>query len=145
MTWPLSAVPELTDVLRGVQRHFERGGTVGSVAAVILLLAALVLVVRLLARRGHSVQADRGRSDPQRLFRDVVARLPLTPPQRKSLMTMSKELRLAQPAVLLLSRVVFDRKVRTWQGRLKGRVPAGNTSTHEGHFAGIRAALFPEN
>ena len=144
MTWLLSQTPELTEAMKGVQRHFERGGAVGSAVAIILSLFALVLLVHLLTRRDRSAQAGGKRSDPQRLFRDMLAGLQLTPQQGKSLMTISKELGLAHPSVLLLSRTVFDRHVKTWQTKPRSSSQAGHAPTHKEHFAEVRAVLFPK-
>jgi len=143
MAWLLSNAYELTEVLRAVQRHFERGGDVGASVAIIMALAAIVLIVRLLTRRDRSVQAGGERADPQRLFQDMLASLQLTPQQRKSLMAMSRESGLAHPSVLLLSRTVFDRHLKTWQKRCERTPPTEGMSIHDEPLVAVRAVLFP--
>ena len=105
------AVLALTPVQRSVRDHFETGGSIG---AFVLAIAMLIGVVWLTGRLSEFLRRARQRSiqpdDPKRLFRDVLAKLKLTHGQQRFLRVLAKRHALANPAVLLLSESVFDRR-----------------------------------
>ncbi len=143
MAWLLSKESPLTEVLRGVQRHFARGGDIGPVVLVVLTLSAVVLVVYLLTRPSRPTSKAAGSPNPQQVLRNLLTRLELTPPQRKNLLAMAKDGCLTHPSVILLSRALFDRHSATWLKEREGRASSKGASSDAESIAEIRSILFP--
>ena len=123
---------------QAVRDQFNRGGTLGSVLIVLASLAGVVLLVYFLNRLEQRSTKSVEPSDAQRLFRDVLARLGLNEAQRQLLESVSKDLRLKNPTVLLLSERLFDQNVQEWAGRQKGRA-----AERDKVVSRMRSRLFP--
>ena len=143
MAWLLSQESPLTEVLRGVQRHFARGGAVGPAVFVVLILSAVVLVVYLLTRSSRPRSKTADRSNPQQVFRNLLARLELPPPRRKNLLAIAKDQALTHPSVILLSRALFDHHSAAWLNKREGRASSKGASSDLESIAVIRSILFP--
>jgi len=130
MTWTLAQLQlnDLTEVQRATREHFQKGGSVVSVLLVMLGLALGVILTYWLSRQQQKVARNFRRNDPQKLFQDLMAKVELSEPQRRVLWSVANDLRLDHPAVLLISRTLFDRHVRTW----KQQRPAGNRAKNAG-------------
>ncbi len=99
--------------LEAIQRHLNREGSEIGLFAVLAGFVAfglLLLCVHRLYRRGPSADVDR----PGRLFRKLSQAVRLSVAQRSLLLRMGRELNLANPTVLLLSRRVFDNRAADW-------------------------------
>jgi hypothetical protein len=122
----------LSDAQRGVRDRFQEGGSVAVVLLVLLALVVVVFGVYCLTLRQDKADLAVQRADPQKLFRDLLHRLDLAPSQRRLLGAVAKDLRLEQPSVILLSPVLFDRYVRKWQtGRYREVGNRGDLSQSE--------------
>ena len=109
-------VTGLTEAQRAVRDHFQGGGSIGSVLLVVVVVAGIVLVACCVAW----IQRRRTRKhapirDPKRLLGDLLEGLSLTASQRRLLERVAKDLRLENPAVLLLSPTLFDRHMDRWR------------------------------
>ena len=137
----------LTEVLQGVRDHFQGGGRVAPVVVVLLGLVLTLLVAYGLSRRQTRPAGGAGRADPQALFQRLLGKLELAAPQRQLLASMAQELRLENPAVILLSPALLDRYLDVWQTR-PSSPPARPTGANREGFAELiaqtRAALFPQ-
>jgi hypothetical protein len=109
----LSDPAQLTDVQRAVQEHFQRGGSMLTVLILLAVLTSMIIAVHLLTRRQERRRGAALTDDPMGLFRELLADLHLTTPQRKLLARAAKEARLAHPAVILLSSRVFSQHVES--------------------------------
>ncbi len=148
--------PQLTETQRAVRDQFLKGGSLTAVLFVMVVLAAVVLVVYYLTVRQRSTVVDARRALPTQLFTDLLANLDLAVPQRHLLEAVATSLHLKDPAVILLSPVVFDRHVEEWQasdssaGRELHRdaeptQPAGpGTAVQSDLIVETRAVLFPQ-
>ena len=131
----------LNATLRAVRDQFQDGG---SIAIGLLLIAGFLTVgwvVNLLARRQSRAQATTLPSDPGRLFAELLPRLGLTPDQSKALKHVARDLRLANPATILVSPTLFDQGVERWQASR----PSAQSESQEPAtpMTEIRATLFP--
>ena len=117
----LAQAGALSETQRAVREQFQHGGSVG---AVILVAFGVLFVVVLIHGLTQLLRKNRGaqRDDPERLFRDVLRKMRVPEPQRRLLDSLARELRLAQPATILVSEAVFERCVRRWQA-VKRRTP----------------------
>lgn len=103
----------LSPAQRAVRDHFQQGGSFsGTVIVVSVLLIALVLLY--LAGRREQRNRRQSAEAPQRLFLSVVLQLPLERRQRQALLSLARDLRLANPTTILLSREMFDQAVVDW-------------------------------
>lgn len=107
--------PQLTEIQQAVRDQFVKGGSLTAVLLVMGVLAAVLLAVYFLTARQRSKVVDARRALPTQLFTDILADLDLTEPQRHFLVGVATSLHLKEPAVILLSPVVFDRHVEKWQ------------------------------
>jgi hypothetical protein len=100
---------------QAVQDQFQFGGTFTSAVLAILGLVLLVVITAWLSNRQRN-RIDRGveSKDPLRLYENLVTRLELLPPQRTLLLHVAKDLNLTQPAVMLLSESIYDRRISEW-------------------------------
>lgn len=131
----------LSETLRAVRGRFQEGG---SIAVVLLLVATFILIfwiANLIAQRQRRARATTLPADPGRLFADLMSRLGLTPQQCKALEHIAGDLRLANPAVILLSPTLFDRGLERWQAARSSDPPESADPT--ALMTEIRATLFP--
>lgn len=134
----------LTEAQRAVRDHFQEGGSIGSVLLVVGVVAGVILAACWLARRQRRrAQKHAPRDDPDRLFGDLLRGLALTAPQRGLLDTVAKELRLRNPAVILLSPTLFDRHVDQWRALNHQACDHVDPRADERIVAQVRAVLFP--
>ena len=125
------------DRLEAVQRYLNREGSVHGLVLTLLGFAAfgiLVLILHRLHRRTRAGDVDR----PRRLFRKLIPRLGVSVPQRGLLLRIASDLRLPNPAVLLLGRRVFEARARQWLAVASARNPR-----LERRLADLADALFP--
>ncbi len=123
--------------LEAIQQHLNRGGSGrGLLLALLglLLLGVVVVLLHWIQRRAQPHDID----SPARLFRQLVRRLGLSPPQRTLLRRMARDLQLPHPTVLLLGRRLFDLHSHRWLGYGD---PA-HADRHQ-HVADLASALFP--
>lgn len=134
----------LTEPQRAIRDHFQEGGSIVLVLAVMSVVAGVVLIAYWLTRRQQRRTERHARfNDPQRLFGDLLQGLSLTASQRHLLDTVVRELGLKHPSVILLSPTLFERHVDKWRAL---RPPAGSDVEHqidESLVAQARDVLFP--
>lgn len=135
---------ELSETLRAVRDRFEEGGSLAAVLLVLLILAAVVFAAYLLTLRQRRVQAPSTPADPRRLYRDLLDKLSITPPQRRLLDTAVEMESLKQPAVVLLSPALFDRYVAAPHAPARHGADVGSQERRYEVVAETRAVLFPE-
>lgn len=99
--------------LRGIRDHLAMDSTFLDLAIVLLVVATIVVVVFGSLALIHRRRTRRIRN-PGRLFRELLRRLPLDGPQRDLLRRIARDLRLDQPAVLVLSPQVFRSHANRW-------------------------------
>jgi hypothetical protein len=134
----------LSETLRAVRDRFQEGGSPAAVLLVLLILAAVVFAAYLLTMRQRRAQAPATPTDPRKLYRELLDKLNITPPQRRLLDAAVEMDRLRQPAVVLLSPVLFDRYVAGSQAPARHGANAGNQPGRSELVAETRAVLFPE-
>ena len=144
MAWVLLQVGRLTEIQREVRDHFDEGGSINKILLVLLGLAVVVFTVYCLTKRQRLAAETSRKPDPQRLFSDLLKALELTPTQRHHLEALSRDLQLTQPAVILLSPVLFDRCVAKWQANRRSAAPQAHELSDPDAVAGVRTALFPQ-
>ncbi len=134
----------LTEAQRAVREHFKQGGSAGTVLLVTIGLGVAVWLAYFLSTRTQQAGAGDSCNNAQKLFRDLMRRLNLAAPQRRWLSRVANDLRLDHPAVILLSRDIFDECVGRWRANSAETPPASNTHGRSPAAAGIRETLFPE-
>ena len=107
------------DLFDSLRQRFAAGGDWTD--AVVVLLAFGVLFSLLLA--GHTLHRRRRGEQcrPKQLFRRLLLRLDLSVPQRDLLRRLATDRRLDNPAVLLLSRGIFESHASQWADGALGR------------------------
>ncbi len=108
---------QLPEFYRAVRDQFTRGGSPVKAVLAILVIVVLVVVVYIVNRFERRVSAPVETNDPQRLFRDMMHKLGLSAEQREQLDILSREMRLENPAVIVLSEKLFDQSITQWRGR----------------------------
>lgn len=140
----LSVMPaQLTEIQRSVREQFQEGGSFLTAMLVLLGITGVVLAAYCLTLRQRRAGEHAQRASPERLFRDLMDKLDLTSPQRQLLDTMARDLRIKQPAVILLSPDLFDRYLGEWHVRQHPMTIDGDEQVNPRMAAQIRAALFP--
>jgi hypothetical protein len=111
----LSQVVRFADWRRAVEDEFRGGGSLfWSLLAFAGLVIVVVMVYWLSERQQKKIDGVNEYRNPQRLFRDLLQRLELLPPQRQLLETVARDQRLKHPTVILLSEGLYDRHVNEW-------------------------------
>jgi hypothetical protein len=113
----------------------------GSAVEILMVIAALVLLVAIawsLQRWQQRPQAPSEPFDATALFAELLVKLDMPDDQRDLLTTMAKELRLANPTTMLLSRRMFEENLLTWAAQRKRSRPIGDVLPGR-----IRQRLFP--
>ena len=115
--------------VRGIRDSFGDAPSSGDAGSVILLLLLGVMVILVGYAWLRSRQAPQAAHNAFKLYEDALASLGLSGEDRGLLKRMVRDLRLEQPAQLLLNAGYFDRTVGKWvatsspqeQGRLAER------------------------
>jgi hypothetical protein len=135
--------PQLTEALEAIRDRFRQGGSIWVFLLVVLALVGIFALASYLTQRQQTQERKMQKADPAQLFSDLLTKLGVTPQQRQVLGTVVTEMRLAQPAVILLSPALFDRYLGDWQARQHaeagGRVRAWGPEL----VAETRRTLFP--
>ncbi len=132
---------DLTPIQRGVRDHFIEGGSILTAALVLAFCLLMVGFVYVVTRR----MAIRSGTTPsgKQLFRLGLDGVSLSAPQRMMLSAVAIAERVENPAVLLLSRPLFDQHVDRWLG-LKDLAQIDDKTRSKIQTAReLRAALFP--
>ena len=142
----IAAIPQsgLTEAQRAVREHFVQGGSAGTVLLITIGLCGAVWLAYFLSTRTHQAGAGDFCADAHKLFRDLMRRLNLAAPQRSWLRRVANDLQLDHPAVILLSRDIFDECVGRWREKNAEASPASSTHGRSPVAVGIRETLFPE-
>lgn len=131
----------LTDIQRGVRDHFVEGGSILTVAVVVTVCLLAVGLAYWLTRR-LAIRSGAAASE-KHLFASALDLVNLSTPQRTMLTAVATAERVENPAVLLLSRPLFDQHVDRWLG-LKDRPQIDDKARAQIRTAReLRAALFP--
>lgn len=134
----------LTEAQRAVRDHFLQGGSAGTVLLVAIGLGGAIWLAYLLSTRTDDAGAGDFCDDSHKFFRDLMRRLNLAAPQRRWLSRVANDLRLDHPAVILLSRDIFDECVGRWREKNSEGSRASSTHGRSPVAAGIRETLFPQ-
>jgi len=110
---------ELTEIQKSVADHFQKGGGILSMMLVMLGIAGIVALVAWLSRRQEKIHSPTTTSNPQKLFHGLLAKLDLTVQQRSLLKSVARDLRMPQPAALLISKELFSKSVKEWNDRTR--------------------------
>jgi len=133
----------LTPTQHAVRAQFQEGGSFADVLLIVLCLVTLVVLVWWLTNRLRRGEAVPERLyDPERLFADWMDRLDFSVSQRQLLDTIVKELRVENPATMLLSSARFDRTVDQWHARHRQTSGDIERPSNAKLITQIRTALF---
>ncbi len=142
MPYFLSQEKVMTPFLNSVRGHFQTGGSLGVVLVSIVGVTFVVGLVCWLVMVRQEKKTYGGRlNDPQKLYLDLMNALILSREQRLLLSKIAKDMRLSQPAVILLSPVKFDNTSLAWCSSHFG-VSAGALGEKKLTIADIRNKLF---
>lgn len=143
-------IAEVTDFelwQRAVRQQFQDGESIGSILLGVGILVGVVLLVMVLGRlqnRWRGANPVQEESHPQRLYTHLLCALGFTSAQRRLLESLGKASALEHPAALLISDVLFDRSVSSWE-RQAGQKMADAQRLEERRSLEIaRARLFPD-
>ncbi len=131
----------LNETLRAVRGRFQDGGSFAIILLLVATFISIFWIANLIAKKQRRARATTLPPDPGRLFSDLMSRLGMTPQQRKALEHVARDLRLANPAVILISETLFDRGLE----RYRAARPSGSPESTEptALMTEIRATLFP--
>ena len=132
----------LTEVQNAVRDYFQQGGSIASALFVLLGIVIILFTAYYLTHRRQQREESAHRADPEGLWGHLLQRLDLTPDQQQWLATVAKELRLTQPTVILLSPVLFQQHLASWQQRKSGPTQVAGSTDRE-WVAKITDILFP--
>lgn len=105
-----------------------------------IVIAVGTCVVLLASRRQRRVKGEVVPNDPRKLFHSLLDRMEFDGPDRRLLESAAKELKLQNPAVILLAPATFDRSMAEYMQR----TAAGATNaTATASLRRMRARLFP--
>lgn len=133
---------QLTEAQQSVRRWFQEGGTAGPALAVLAAVAGALFLTHYLSRRQRRRDPSTLRSDPARLFADILKKMNLTRQQRKTLASMARDLRIKHPTVVLLSPVLFERSWTGWKGDGAASTAPDGQARSDLYWQ-IRSVLFP--
>ncbi len=112
--------PPLTEIQRAVRDHFQKGGSFGAIAVVVLVVVLGVIITYVVTRRLRTVTKEVELDSPGKLFQEMLLKLQLPVVERHVLATVAKDLHLEHPAAMLISSVLFDRHVGEWRSDGRG-------------------------
>ena len=132
---------QLTPIQQSVKDQFTHGGSPRDTLLLVAAIIAVIPMVYALSRFRDYLNKPRILDDPQRLFRDLLAALPLDAGQRRLLSTVATDLSLPHPITLLLSPRLFDRGIARWRrDKKETSKPSGADPLQT-----IHATLFPSD
>ncbi len=108
------ALAQVREFSKSISDHFQKGGSGTAILLVIAGIIAFVVIVYLITRRQERAANPALRNDPHLLFARLLERLRLPSVQRDALTVMSRDLRVAHPATLLISDRLFDEAAGKW-------------------------------
>ncbi len=126
------------ELRQALSREFSENGSALEIGMVIAALVGLIALTWMLQRWQQRPQTPSEPFDAKGLFQELLGKLDMPEDQRELLSTMVKELRLPNPAVILISRRMFDENLLAWQTRRSASLPVGDVLP-----ARIRQRLFP--
>lgn len=126
-----------------IYEQFRQGGSLYEALLVVLAILAVVAAVFFAQRWQDRRRAAAAPNDPEGLFTELMEHLGLADGQRAFLRELALELRLPNPAVLLLCPLLFDRHVEDWRLRHAHQAAANGLEPRAALVGQIRRALFP--
>lgn len=124
--------------LSGIQDRLSDGSTLGDIFLTLLGLATFVAFLYImfgLQRRLRRTEID----DSRRLFRSALVELGITVRQRDLLRRIAGDLRLPEPAVLLLGSGIYWSHARRWMAEFPSKQPQARAEMEK-----LAAMLFPQ-
>ena len=134
----LAQMQRFDELRRALTREFSDHNSTNEILIVLAALAALVILTWLLQRWQQRPRTVSEPFDAKGLFTELLGKLDMPDDQRHLLETMANDLRLPNPAVILISRRLFDENLIAWQSRRHSDRPAGDVLPGR-----IRQRLFP--
>lgn len=125
-----------------LRSRFTESGSFFSVILVVFGVVGLVALVYAATQFQRRRQAPRSVNDADALYRSLVDRLPITDEQRRVLTIVEKAARLPNPAVLLISRKLFDEHAATERTGTSLASAGIDSDPARGAIAALRCALF---
>ncbi len=138
----LLLVGRLSEVQQAVREQFQEGGSIATVLIVLVILGTIFITVFYLSIRQRRALQTTTPADPRRLFFDLANGVGLSVLQRDLLESVTRDLRLEHPAVVLLCPGSFDRHLAQWQ-RQRKRQPTPAKPPPDDLVSGLRDTLFP--
>jgi len=132
---------------RAVRDQFREGESVGSLMLGIGCLVGFVLVVLVIARAQAALQQRREvepESHPQRLYTHLLCTMGFTTAQRQLLEALGKASGLAHPTALLVSNVLFDRALTSWESKRSAKLADAQRLEDRKALTLMRGRLFPD-
>lgn len=126
-----------------IYEQFRQGGSLYEALLVVLAILAVVAAVYFVQRWQDRRRAAAAPNDPHELFAELMEHIGLADGQRAFLKEIALELRLSNPAVLLLCPKLFDSHVEDWRMRHAHRAPVNGVEPRAVLLGQIRRALFP--
>lgn len=108
------------ELRQSLTQQFNEPGSVTGLVLAALTLAAVVILAWLLQRWQERRRVPADMWDAPGLYRELLDRLDLPEDQRGVLTAVARDLRLANPAVILISRRLFDESMEAWGTRHRG-------------------------
>lgn len=130
------------ELARTMREQFSKGVSLSSLAIFLAAIFGLALLLFFLGRLQNRRHQQTKPDDAVRLYHGILSRLRLTFPQRRLLKAIAKEMRLTNPAVILLSPERFQKAAEGYRIALmrKGN-SAGSVSPQT--LGRLSRALFP--
>ncbi len=101
----------LNEVLQAVRGRMQQGDSWLLLLKLLAFMVVLVLLTHYLTKHLQGREKAAQTASPTRLFRGLLQQLGLTAVERRLLESVARQCKLANPSVLLLSPVSFDRYV----------------------------------
>ena len=137
------AAGALTETLQGVRNRFQEGGSFTMLLLVLLGIGAVVLVAYWLTLQQHRAERRARLGDPRGLFRTLQDKLGLTSIQRQLIDTIATDLRIENPAVILICPALFDHHLSVWSANRRKSIASVDKPSLPGVVAELRTRLFP--
>jgi len=134
----LGQMQRFEELRQALTREFNDNGSTTEILIVLLALAGLVALTWYLQRWQQGPKKVTEPFDAQALYAELLGKLDMPDDQRQLLETVAKDLRLPNPAVILISRRLFDENLLAWQAQRRSGPPTGDVLPGR-----IRQRLFP--